>query len=393
MVEMTPAHLSCPQRLKAEQEPWLAAAPVTPMELWLDARKDPMAVLSSPFTSSCDAVLLEGKNLGVKGVSKWYDVEGDKIKNDRGQVIGASIIIDSPKAQSKAMSLVGSVEWLQVSCKDWTMIPAENLISVSRGTPTRIAVEVQDASQVPGAAFALELGVDALLLPPDDALWSAAMEARDARATSAAAAPLSAASAEGSAGDREVELVEAQVSEVRSVAVGDRICLDLIQNLAEGEGLLIGSSAKLLALVHGETFETGFVPSRPFRVNAGPVHSYVLMADGTTKYLAEVRAGDAVLVFNAEGQARPVAVGRCKIESRPMIMVGFEVTGDKGTMQGQIFLQQAETVRLLSPDKDSDRGWTPASVTELDGGEKILVRVAEKGTHIGVVVDSRVREL
>jgi 3-dehydroquinate synthase class II len=40
------------------------------------------------------------------------------------------------------------------------------------------------------------------------------------------------------------------------------VCLDLIQNLKEGEGLLVGSSAKLLSLVHAETLETGYVPPR-----------------------------------------------------------------------------------------------------------------------------------
>lgn len=32
--------------------------------------------------------------------------------------------------------------FLQVRCSDWTMIPAENLVSAAGGTPTRIAVEV-----------------------------------------------------------------------------------------------------------------------------------------------------------------------------------------------------------------------------------------------------------
>lgn len=34
--------------------------------------------------------------------------------------------------------------------------------------------------------------------------------------------------------------------------------------------------------------------TRPFRVNAGPVHSYALLADGSTKYLSELAAGDQV---------------------------------------------------------------------------------------------------
>lgn len=32
--------------------------------------------------------------------------------------------------------------------------------------------------------------------------------------------------------------------------------------------------------------------SRPFRINAGPVHSYALLGDGSTKYLSELCAGD-----------------------------------------------------------------------------------------------------
>lgn len=39
--------------------------------------------------------------------------------------------------------------------------------------------------------------------------------------------------------------------------------------------MLVGSSAKLLCLVQAEVLSSAYVPARPFRVNAGPVHSYV----------------------------------------------------------------------------------------------------------------------
>lgn len=57
-------------------------------------------------------------------------------------------------------------------------------------------------------------------------------------------------------------LCAARVTGIREGGVGDRVCVDLIQSLGAGEGMLVGSSAKLLALVHAETFETGFVPAR-----------------------------------------------------------------------------------------------------------------------------------
>lgn len=45
--------------------------------------------------------------------------------------------------------------------------------------------------------------------------------------------------------------------------------------LRPGEGLLVGSYAAGLLLVHSEVEDTGYINARPFRVNAGAVHSYV----------------------------------------------------------------------------------------------------------------------
>lgn len=41
-----------------------------------------------------------------------------------------------------------TVTSVQVTCSDWTMIPAENLVSAAGGTPTRIAVEVGEGACV-----------------------------------------------------------------------------------------------------------------------------------------------------------------------------------------------------------------------------------------------------
>ena len=97
----------------------------------------------------------------------------------------------------------------------------------------------------------------------------------------------------------------------------------------------------------GETVASGFVPPRPFRVNAGPVHAYVLMADGSTKYLSECRAGDEVLIARSGGGGRAAVVGRCKVEPRPTLRVDFETSPADPSSGGDgerasIFLQQAE---------------------------------------------------
>lgn len=50
-----------------------------------------------------------------------------------------------------------------------------------------------------------------------------------------------------------------------------RVCVDLCSNMVPGEGMLVGSFARGLFLVHSECAESAYINSRPFRVNAGPV--------------------------------------------------------------------------------------------------------------------------
>lgn len=59
--------------------------------------------------------------------------------------------------------------------------------------------------------------------------------------------------------------------------------------------------------------ESAYINSRPFRVNAGPVHAYTAAQGGKTSYLAELKAGQDVMVVDAEGTPRTEVVGRCKV--------------------------------------------------------------------------------
>lgn len=59
--------------------------------------------------------------------------------------------------------------------------------------------------------------------------------------------------------------------------------------------------------------ESAYISSRPFRVNAGPVHAYCHMPGGKTAYLSELRAGAEVAVVAADGSVRTELVGRCKV--------------------------------------------------------------------------------
>ena len=164
----------------------------------------------------------------------------------------------------------------------------------------------------------------------------------------------------------------ANVTNVESGGVGERICVDLTERLSEGEGMLIGSSANALVLIHGETISSDFVPSRPFRVNAGAVHAYCLMADGSTKYLSELTAGDQVAIANHSNEIRSATIGRLKIERRPFLLVHFEWNNQSA----QVLVQQAETVRFINEEGN-------ISVTSIQNRDKIAVLFSSGMRHIG----------
>ena len=104
--------------------------------------------------------------------------------------------------------------------------------------------------------------------------------------------------------------------------------------------------ASFFFLVHSETVPTEYIPTRPFRVNAGALHSYILGAEGKTRYLSELRSGDKVQLVGKSGSRRDAIVGRIKMERRPLVMIEAECDGQEGTAM----LQNAETIRLVRPD-------------------------------------------
>ena len=273
----------------------------------------------------------------------------------------AVVQLDDSHGQDEAISLVGMIDWILVRCSDWTMIPLENIVAAAAGSGTRIAAAISQIVDLSGAAFALQHGVDALLLPADEELWDAAEKISGERAS----VQLEERKAVPS-------LVMANVTTVESGGVGERICVDLTERLSEGEGMLIGSSANALVLIHGETIPSDFVPSRPFRVNAGAVHAYCLMADGSTKYLSELTAGDQVAIANPSNEIRSATIGRLKIERRPFLLVHFEWNNQSA----QVLVQQAETVRFINEEGN-------ISVTSIQTRDKIAVRFSSGMRHIG----------
>ena len=243
---------------------------------------------------------------------------------------------------------------------DWTIIPLENLLSRANN----LFVEVDHLKGGQTALGILEKGVDGVVInnPDPEAVRHIVQFLKSKSET--------------------FELLPAKIRRIEPLDLGDRVCVDTCTSMAPGEGMLVGNSSQALFLVHSESVENPFVNTRPFRVNAGPVHAYIRLADGQTKYLSEIRSGDRVLVVNFEGKSYPAVVGRVKIERRPLALVEAEERGQTVS----VILQNAETICLTDPSGKA------VSLVDLKEGSEVLVYREKTGRHFGVQVEETILE-
>ncbi|MGA2093301.1 MAG: 3-dehydroquinate synthase II [Sedimentisphaerales bacterium] len=244
---------------------------------------------------------------------------------------------------------------------DWTIIPIENLLA-KRGK--NIIVQVANSEQARLMVEILEKGVDGVLLNSADV--------NEIKKTAEVLQGIG----------EKIELVEATITTVKQLGMGDRSCLDTCTQMAPGEGMLVGNTASGFFLVHSESIENPYVAARPFRVNAGAVHAYTLTPGGGTRYLADLKAGDEVLLVDYRGSSQLAYLGRNKIEKRPMMLIEAQAQG----MPISLVMQNAETIRLVNPQGK------PISITSLKPGDKVLAHAEKGGRHFGMKVDETLIE-
>ena len=101
-----------------------------------------------------------------------------------------------------------------------------------------------------------------------------------------------------------------------------------------------------MILISSETHPLPYMPTRPFRVNAAALHSYVVAPDNRTRYLAELESGAEILAVNVQGKARRVVVGRAKVETRPLLLIEAKNAANRAI---NIIAQDDWHVRVLGP--------------------------------------------
>jgi len=243
----------------------------------------------------------------------------------------------------------------------WEIIPVENILAQAEG----LGVEVSSLEQARLAAGILERGVDFVVVLP------------------AAAAELKAIVAALKLSEGRLDLDAAVIEEITPVGLGHRVCVDTCSLFKTGQGMLVGNSSAFTLLVHAETEENIYVAARPFRINAGAVHAYTLLPRNRTAYLGEIQAGQEILVVDAQGRTSLAVVGRSKVEIRPLILIAASC----GERRGSIFLQNAETIRLVRPDG------SPVSVVALAPGDQVLCRLDTAGRHFGMAIAEEISEI
>lgn len=318
---------------------------------WVDVRPWNKEIATAAIEAGAQALVV-GAAADARALGRITTIAPDGDLVPGTDVVFAEVTPESPLPDAGRAVLV-------VSTSDWTIIPLENLVAAS----DRVVAVVRNAEEAKLALGILEKGVAGVLLQTGDPL-----EVGRVAAAVQAESP-------------HLAIVPFTVTAVRQIGMGDRACIDTCSLLAEGEGMLLGNTSSGFLLVLAETAENPYVAPRPFRVNAGAVHAYLLRPDGRTSYLSEVRAGDAVLVADATGATAEAAVGRVKIERRPLLLVEAAA----GNAKAGLVLQNAETVRLMGESG-------PVSVAALKEGDVVMGCSMAKGRHFGMAVEETITE-
>lgn len=327
-------------------------------EVWVTADPWKKELVTVALEAGADAVVVppeREKSVKELGLIKTVSEKGDF----RWGKDVARMEIQSAEDEEKVIEL-SKERKVVVKTSDWTIIPLENLMART----TNIFVEVATLEEAKTALGILEKGVDGLVIQNPDPLKVREIieEARSGR--------------------ERIELTELEITGVYPAGMGDRVCVDTCTMMREGEGLLVGNTSRCLFLIHSESIENPYVAPRPFRVNAGPVHAYVMVPGGKTRYLSELKAGDQVIGIDFQGQAAPLLVGRVKIERRPLLII--EATGPQG--EAGVIVQNAETIRMVAPEGEA------VSVVRLKSGDRILGYVEEAGRHFGHKINETITE-
>jgi 3-amino-4-hydroxybenzoic acid synthase len=277
-----------------------------------------------------------------------------------GQKEGILIDVTNKDNLEDACAAVRAGLLTVIRFKDPTKIPLEIVLAAGSRRGAKIMTFVSDLEEAKVVMSVLESGPDGVIIAPQSM------------------ADIETLGQLCSTRRGQLPLKEYSVTEISNAGTGDRVCVDTCSNFFPDEGLLVGAFGGGFLLCCSETHPLPYMPTRPFRVNAGAVSSYILSSPERTNYLSELRQGHTVTAVRTTGETRPVVVGRCKIETRPLLLVKAQSNdGDAATL----LLQNDWHVRVLG------RAGAVHNITELAVGTVVMGYSAARARHVGMPVD------
>ncbi|RRS08743.1 MULTISPECIES: 3-dehydroquinate synthase II [unclassified Pseudoalteromonas] len=260
-------------------------------------------------------------------------------------------------------------DYLSILFKDPTNIPLELVIASLQKTNTILMKQISSPRDVDDAIVTLgvmEYGAEGVIYSPEEHSYLDEFISRMEH--------------------REQDNLPIQVGTVKAsypVGMGYRACIDTGTLFDDDEGMLVGSTSQGGILCCPEVYFLPYMELRPFRVNAGAVHSYVYNTNDRTDYMSELKAGSNVMLVNSKGRVRTAPVGRVKIEKRPLRIIEVEFPNGE---QVNVIMQDDWHVRIFSADAK------PLNISELKAGDKVLGYTTEVGRHVGIKIDENIIE-
>ncbi|MEU4645469.1 3-dehydroquinate synthase II [Micromonospora sp. NPDC023814] len=309
---------------------------------------------AEPDLDTCGDVDVVLVDIGLHGAVEEWAARRPEL------TFGAFLEVTDADTLEAACRAARSGAWTVILFKDPTKIPLEIVLAAAANAPGGLITVAADVTEAEIIFGVLERGADGVMLRPE--------RVGDITAAQAAADAVS----------PELTLVELEVTATRHVGMGERACVDTCTHFQKDEGILVGSYSKGMILCVSETHPLPYMPTRPFRVNAGAIHSYTLAGNGRTRYLSELGAGAQVLAVDTKGRTRTVTVGRVKIESRPLLSIDA-VSADGVVVN--LILQDDWHVRVLGP------GGAVLNSTELKPGDRLLGFLPTEDRHVGYPIN------
>jgi 3-dehydroquinate synthase class II len=277
--------------------------------------------------------------------------------------------VDDRDSLLSAISNGTSVNYLWILFRDPTNIPLELVIASLQSTSTILMKEIRDPADVDDAIVSygvMEYGAEGVIFSPREHGAMSEFLERMAQTENEA-----------------LSIQVGTVIESRPVGMGYRACIDTSTLFEPDEGMLVGSTSQGGLLCCPEVFFLPYMELRPFRVNAGAVHSYVFNTGNRTDYMSELKAGSPVMIVNSQGKVRRASVGRIKIEQRPLRLIEVEFAGKERV---NVLMQDDWHVRIFS---DAVK---PLNISHLKPGDRVLGYVTEPGRHVGIKINESIIE-